>query len=500
MELSKDEESLQSPTDGSLPSSPANGPSPYDCPKLSFPREVIFITLICSAQLLVQAGLGQAIAPLHIIGDSFGATNPGQLSWYAAGYSLTVGTFILVAGRLGDIFGHKILFITGYCWFALWSLIAGFSAFSHNQIFFDICRGLQGIGPAMLLPNALAILGRTYPPGRRKEMMFALFGATAPSGFLVGAIFSSIFAEFVWWPWGYWVMGMVCFACACLASIIVPGNAETVGGVRDSKSFDYLGSFVGIAGLVLFNVAWNQAPTVGWQSAQVIVLVIVGFMFLVSFFFVEKRVRHPLIPLDALNRKVGIILGCIALGWSSFGIWVYYLWQLFEVLRGLSGLHASAQLVATSISGLCASISTGFLLSRMPTPYVMVIAMMAFCVGNVLLATVPVDQVYWAQTFLSAIITPWGMDISFPAATIILSDAVSREHQGIAASLVVTVVNYSISIGLGIAGTVESHVNDGGADVLGGYRGAWYAAIGLSGLGIMLSFYFVVDEWRKQRR
>lgn len=129
-------------------------------------REAAFVGVICGAQLMTQAGLGQSIAPLHIIGDSFGTRNPGQLSWFAAAYSLTVGTFILIAGRLGDVYGHKKFFIIGFFWYALWSLLAGFSVYS-NQIFFDCCRAFQGIGPALLLPNAIAILGRTYVPPHR---------------------------------------------------------------------------------------------------------------------------------------------------------------------------------------------------------------------------------------------------------------------------------------------------------------------------------------------
>ncbi len=128
--------------------------------------------------------------------------------------------------------------------------------------------------------------------------------------------------------------------------------------------------------------------------------------------------------------------------------------------------------------------------------------MTAFCVGNILLATMPVHQIYWKQTFISLIITPWGMDMSFPAATILLSDHVSEEHQGIGASLVNTVVNYSIAIGLGIAGTVEVYINNGGktpSDILKGYRGAWYSAIGLSGAGIIVSLYFALNETRKRR-
>lgn len=133
----------------------------------------------------------------------------------------------------------------------------------------------------------------------------------------------------------------------------------------------------------------------------------------------------------------------------------------------------------------------------------MCISMTAFCVGNILLATMPIHQTYWAQTFVSNVITPWGMDMSFPSATLILSNSMPKRHQGIAASLVATVVNYSISIGLGIGGTVESHVNEGGLTpegLLKGYRGAWYSGIGLSGCGILLSLYFIVHGHREKAK
>jgi predicted MFS family arabinose efflux permease len=103
--------------------------------------------------------------------------------------------------------------------------------------------------------------------------------------------------------------------------------------------------------------------------------------------------------------------------------------------------------------------------------------------------------VYWAQTFVTTLIIPWGMDMSFPAGTLIMSNAVAKKHQGMAASLVNTIVNYSISIGVGIAGTVEVHVNNGGAtvsDELSGYRGAMYVSVGLSGMGVVTSLLFLL--------
>ena len=120
----------------------------------------------------------------------------------------------------------------------------------------------------------------------------------------------------------------------------------------------------------------------------------------------------------------------------------------------------------------------------------MLFAMVAFCTGNIILATMPVDQTYWAQSFVALIVMPWGMDMSFPSATIILSNSMPREHQGMAASLVTTVVNYSISLGLGFAGTVESRILADGGTTLQGYRSAWYMGIGLAGLGIVVAVAF----------
>ena len=308
---------------------------------------------------------------------------------------------------MGDLYGHKLIFVSGYLWFGLWSLIAGFSVYSHNLIFFATCRALQGIGPALLLPNAIAILARTYPPGRRKEMVLSIFGATAPGGFVLGATFSGIFAQLLWWPWAYWVMGVTLFVASGLAMAIIP-KMPVVGARPKAAELDPLGSVLGVVGLVLINFAWNQGPVVGWETVYVYVLLIVGSLVLAAFFFVEARIaEYPLLPLGYLTRDTRFVFGCIAAGWSSFGIWVYYLWQMLEVERGQSILLSAAQVSPSAISGLCAAIATGFLISRVQPGWIMLASMVAFAIGITMLATMPVDQTYWPQTFVSALITSW---------------------------------------------------------------------------------------------
>ncbi|KAL7784556.1 MFS general substrate transporter [Trichoderma ceciliae] len=464
--------------------------------------EIPFIFTLCLAQLLAQAGLGQCIAPLHIIGNSFGTQDAGQLSWMPAAYSLTVGTFILIAGRLGDLFGHKIIFVIGFTWYALWSLLAGVSVWSSSIIFFDVCRAFQGIGPAFAVPSAVAIIGRTYPPGRRKSMIFSMFGATAPGGFVLGAVFSSLFAELVWWPWAYFVMAMVCAVVAAAGIMIIPSTPGAVSlrsRTRLWEVIDIPGAAAGVTGLVLINFAWNQAPVVGWHTPYVYVLLIVGFLFLGVFAWIEVHATFPLLPTKLFSGSLGFVLACIATGWSSFGIWLLYLWQILEQIRGKSPLEASAQFSAAAISGACAAFTTGLILGKLRPSLVMFLAMTAFTVGGVLVATVPAHQIYWAQTFVSIIVMPWGMDMSFPAATIILSEALPKEHQGLAASLVNTVINYSISIGLGIAGTVQSQISPGTTEqeLLRGCRSAFYVGIGLSGLGVLVATLFIIDENKK---
>lgn len=451
------------------------------------------------AQLTIHS-----LSILHVIGDHFGLTNPGDLSWLIAGYSLTVGTFILVGGRLGDLFGHKKLLIIGFSWYALWTLIAGLSAYS-NHVLFVFARVLQGIGPSMTLPCGLAMLGVTYAPGPRKDMVFAIFGATAPAGSILGSVFAAPF-NLAWWPWVFYTQAIALVLLAVAGYFVIPDpppQAKQNESLRRKlRDMDPLGAVVGVTSLVLFNFAWNQAAVVGWQEPYVYVTLILGILLFPVFIYIEKRVASsPLIPFDALTSHVAFVLGCVACGWASFGIFIYYIWQFFEELRNASPLLASAWLAPLVPSGIIAAITTGLLITRLGPALAMCIAMLAYLVGNILIATTPVGQIYWAQTFVCCIIIPWGMDISFPAATLILSNSVPKEYQGIGASLVNTVVNYSISIGLGFAGTVEGHINHGGKtrqDTLLGYRGALYMAIGLAGLGLGVSALFALKSLRRK--
>lgn len=368
-------------------------------------HEFVFVAIICCTQLITQSALGLVLVPLQLIGPSFGNDSVNQRSWFLAAYSLTVGTFVLIAGQLGDIYGVKKMFVGGWLWFALWSLVAGLSVYTSSAIFFDICRALQGIGPAFLLPNGLAILSSVYPSGRRKEMIFAFFAAAAPVGFVVGALIGSLFAQLLWWPWGFFSTAIACCIIALGAYLVVPPEEKSP---EAKAEFDLIGAVLGVAGLILTNFAWNQAPIVGWSTPYTYTTLIVGIMLLVIFSFHERNCPNPLLPMDIWNRSTVCVITCLGLGWSSFGIWIFYTYQLIEVLRGVSPLIAAVQFVPETISGIAAAIATGYLLSRVRPAWMMFIASTAFFTGCLLSATAPVQQTYWANIFVSMIVMAWG--------------------------------------------------------------------------------------------
>ena len=486
--------------DQKLPTSKEARPSPTQPTTTYFkPREVLFIINVCLAQLLSLAGLAQTVGPV-MLSQIFDTRSPGLTAWPTAAYSLTLGSFILPAGRLGDMFGHKRIFLIGWVWFALSSLGCGFS-YRGGLETLTACRAVQGIGPALFIPNGLALFGRTFPIGTKRNIAMSLFGGSGPIGFVIGAVVSSLFSQLAWWPWSFWAMAIACTLISILSFFVIPSDRTKLFSKPDAKTwenFDLFGAFTGVSGLVLINFALNQAPIVDWSTAYIGVLLGIGVILLCAFVHIELRVAtYPLIPLKHLHRDAAFTLACIAAGWGSHGIWLYYLFLLIEQLRGYSALSACFMVSPVAPIGLTAALAVGILQKRIKFAYLMSVAMLCFVLGSLLLATAPVDQTYFANTLASLIITPIGMNWSFPTGVILMSNAVPREHQGIAASLVSTMVNYSISTGLGFAGSIDRYVTPEHG-VLAGYRGAWYFGIGLSTLGFLISLYFISQSRTKK--
>jgi MFS family permease len=468
---------------------------------MSKQQEVVFNIMVAILQLIPQATLTTVFPISRDIARTFSISDPSILPWLVAAYALSFGTFILVGGRLGDIFGHKNMVVIGYSWISFWSIVAGLSHYAGYQVFF-VARGFQGLGASLMVPNGLALLGRTYPPGsKQKVFAFTLFGLCAPVGAYLGMIFGALFTKYAAWWWGFFTLALVCLLLAIAATVVLispPKTSKQMLPIRDRlRDMDWLGALTGVGGLVCVQVALVSAPAVGWSTQYVYMLLILGLLLIVFFVVVEiKVVEQPLVPFKMLSANVAFVLAAVACGWATFGIWTWFLWKFLLNIRRDEPLEAALQVLPIVPVAFVASALTAWMMRRYQPSWTLFWALVAFTFGPFLLVVDAnlATTSYWSWTFLSLVIMPFGMDMSFPAATLIMSNHFPPQQQGVAGSLISTVVNYSISLGLGLASTVEVHVNSHGRNPVAGIRGGWFMGVGLGSLGVIICVAFVVKS------
>jgi hypothetical protein len=232
---------------------------------------------------------------------------------------------------------------------------------------------------------------------------------------------------------------------------------------------------------------------VGWQNPYEYVLLIVAVLHLAIFIFWETKIAaSPILPFDIWTApSILPLVVVVFFAFMSFGLFGWYIscWHL--VIRNGSLLTAAAEIQPFTVGGAIAAISAAWLIPRLSAQYILAIGATAMLVANILLATMPAQQIYWQTSFFAVCLAAFCPDFIFTAAQIIASNAVARNEQGIAGSLIGTLLTYGMSTGIGFGGTVEVHTNRGGTDTVRGYRGALYLGVGFAAASLALSLLFV---------
>ena len=164
-------------------------------------RKVLIAALITAANLVQMTSNGVGITASLIIGRQLGIDGgPSDSNWIAASYSLTQGTFVLIAGRLGAVCGHEKVLLFGMSWLVIFTLASGFC---RSYIAFSAVRAVSGIGGALIMPNGMAILSIAIPPGKVRNTCISLFVAAAPLGAWSGSLLAGLLVD---WRWIFWLL------------------------------------------------------------------------------------------------------------------------------------------------------------------------------------------------------------------------------------------------------------------------------------------------------
>lgn len=188
----------------------------------------------------------------------------------------------------------------------------------HTIAGFDVTRGLAGLGGSLVLPNAAGLLGRAFPPGHLRTISFAVYGAMAPAGSMLGAVFASLVVQTIPVAWAFWLTAIVTGVFAVLGWIILPDEAANMA----LPAIDWLGFGLGGSALLLLCFSFGQGANVGWHTPYVYALLIVSIVLFVAFILWEKHLGdRALVPMSVWTRQSILVLLALWFGWMSFGIY-----------------------------------------------------------------------------------------------------------------------------------------------------------------------------------
>lgn len=244
-------------------------------------------------------------------------------TWPTAAFSLVVSSFLLIFGRLADMYGGKLVYICGIAWLFIWSIVA---ANAQNEMMLDFSRALQGLGPAAYLPSSLMLLGSIYRPGPRKNLVFSIYGAMAPLGFYIGIFFAGVTAQFTTWSWFFYIGAILTAITGVVAYFTIP--SDTAERKQMKIKMDWLGAVLISAGLILVIFAITDSSHVpnGCRTPYIPTLLVVGVIVLGAAAYVEGWVADmPILPADLFKVKyMTPLVIALLFSYGSLGIFLLY--------------------------------------------------------------------------------------------------------------------------------------------------------------------------------
>ncbi|KAF4420174.1 putative MFS-type transporter [Colletotrichum fructicola] len=413
--------------------------------------------------------------------------SPAFAIWIIASYPLTQGTFVLMGGRVGAVYGHKKTAAAGGILWVIFHLISGFM---RSITSLSIMRALSGVGAAFVFPNAVALLTITNPPGKARNISVGLFGAMAPIGAAGGSVFPALFGQLTQWWWLFFFLALLGSVIFGLFIIIVPGEPTPMDPLG---KVDYIGAYLGVCGLILFNFVWTQSALVGWSVPYIYAVLIASILHVAGFVIWEVRfAAEPIMPMNIWGSpSFNMMIASSFVSFMGFGMLIWYLTAWQAELRGYTMLLNAATYAPLAVGGAGAALLSAKVVRHLAAQYILAIGSTATLVSLLLVATMPVQQTYWAQAFPAILLGSLGPDFVFTASQLIASGTVRRDQQGLAGSLIGTILSYGLATGLGFAGTVERYTNNDGKDLARGYRNGLYLGVGMAGVAAVMSLAFV---------
>jgi MFS family permease len=443
--------------------------------------EVIFV-LVCSAGLLLFSFLlGDITVNQEQFKRALGMQN-SELPWLLGAYTTPLSLSVVISGSLSDLVPPRMLMVGAFAWLTAWNVIGALTIRPGLVILFYIVRAMQGLSIGVLVSGSMSILGRVYTPGLRKNKVFSAMSATSPFGFWLGAVQGGALEGHLAWIFGSnALLSGLCLVAGYMTIPPLRPVADIVGNEAPTmRQFDFLGAGFAMSGCVCVLFGLTQGSVVSW-SPYTYSLVVFGLLLLAAFVFIERWVKHPLIP-NSLWKIRGFTPLMIAhfLGYGAFsGAWQFYAVQFWLRIQQKTPITVALYLLPNAILGVLATWVVSKTLHVIPGHFLYLVAVFAFTLGPVFFLPQTSGSLYWALSFPGVALVTFGPDLSFAAVSIYITSNVPRSYQGSAGSLLVTVQNLSSAVMTSLAGAIGTNVDKGPSGDIGieGLRAIWWFAL-----------------------
>ena len=350
------------------PTSSATGSRPATTPARS-PWPALWALVIGFFMILVDTTIVSVANPAIKAALDPDTSNLDNVVWVTSAYLLAYAVPLLITGRLGDRFGPKRLYLIGLVIFTLASLWCGFSGTLELLI---IARAVQGIGAALMTPQTMAVITRTFPPNRRGAAM-GLWGATAGVATLVGPLAGGLLVDGLGWEWIFFINVPVGIIAFVLAWILVP-DLET-----HPHKFDIIGVVLSALGLFLIVFGLQEGEHYDW-AAWVWIMIVVGVAVMAVFIWTQARTKsEPLVPLPLFKDR-NFAISNLAISTVGFAVTSMSLPLMFfiQLARGLTPTESALLLIPMAVlSGVLAPFA-GRLLDRTDPRFLLVPGLILF--------------------------------------------------------------------------------------------------------------------------
>jgi EmrB/QacA subfamily drug resistance transporter len=449
------------------------------------------LLVLCLGDLMIVLDVTIVGVALPSIREDLGFSEE-SLAWVVNAYLITFGGFLLLGGRLGDIFGHRRLFLAGITLFTLASAACGLAT---TQELLIGARAVQGIGGAVVSAVALSLMMTLFTEPAERAKAMGIFGFVASGGGSIGVLLGGVITDVLDWHWIFLVNVPVGIAVVALTFSLVPsGRVQTA-----AQRLDIAGALTVTASLMIAVYAIVNGNEVGWLTARTLGLLAAAGALLAVFLVIEARSGSPLVPLWLFKLRNIVVSNIVGVLWAGAMFAWFFLSALYlQLVLGYSPLEVGlAFLPGNLIMGAMSIGLSAKLVMRFGIRLPLAVGLSLAGLGLLLFARAPVDGNFVVDVLPSMILLGLGAGMAFNPVLLAAMSDVEPTEAGLASGVVNTSFMMGGALGLAVlaslaASRTDTLTADGSSELealTGGYHAAFlvgaifaFAAAALGGL------------------